>query len=130
MIRPLTPERFATLADAYGGSIDRWPAEVQAEAHALATEPKLAAILRAAMLLDERLDAWEVTPPEAALYNQIVRRAPVRIGRRLRLWWAGLGIAAALAGAGAGSFAAAALPSDHVMGDEGTAFGSLAMGER
>ncbi len=127
---PLTPERFAALADAYGGAITRWPSEVRSEAHAMTADPACAEILRAAAGLDAHMGEWTVAPPSAALRRQIADTYPVSARRRLALWWAGLGIATALAGAATGTIAAAALPASHLLPDETTAFGSVAIGER
>ena len=129
MSPPLTPERFAALADAYGGTILRWPSETQSEALAMAADPACATILRKAAALDAQLDEWSVEAPSAALRKSIADTYPVLLRRRLRLWWTGLGIATALAGAAAGSIAAAALPADHMLADDSTAFGSVTSGE-
>lgn len=124
MTERLSPARFAELAEAYGGAVARWPEAVRGLALALAREPSMAAILAAADELDARLDAWRVAAPSPALRAAIWERRPRPLLRRARLWWSGLGIAAAVAGAAAGSLAAAALPVDHAA-EEATAFGNL-----
>lgn len=129
MTEPLSPERFAELADAYGGAVARWPEGVRFAALALARDPAMAAMLAEAERLDAPLDAWRVAPPSPALCAVILERRPRPWGRRARLWWSGLGIAAAAAGAVAGSIAVAAtLPADHGA-EESTAFGNLAVQE-
>lgn len=104
----MTPERFADLAEAYGGRIARWPAHEQAQARAhLRERPEADAVLQAAGALDAALAGWTVPGPGSALAARIAagrsRRRPQVL--RLRLWFSGLGTAAALAGgvaAGAG----------------------------
>jgi hypothetical protein len=126
MTEPLTEARFIELAEAYGGVVARWPETVRAEAMDMAKRPLMQAILAQAERLDARLDLWKVEAPSAALRNRIqaLRRMP--LSRRARLWWSGIGIATALAGAAAGSVAAsAALPSDHAVSDDTTAFGDI-----
>jgi hypothetical protein len=124
MPEPLTPERFAVFADAYG-AIDRWPEEWRAQGRAMAEQPSFAAMLREAEALDIRLDRWIVAAPSPALRQTVVSQRRRSILRRARAWWAGLGIATALAGAAAGSIAAAAVPSDHPGVEDATAFGDL-----
>lgn len=122
---PLTPERFALLADAYG-AIDRWPEEWRAQGRAMAEQPSFAAMLREAEMLDARLDGWKVAASSPALRQAIVSQRRRSILRRARAWWAGLGVATALAGAAAGSIAAAAaVPTDHPGVEDATAFGDL-----
>jgi hypothetical protein len=112
MTNPLTPARFAELAEAYGSVIAR--------------EPAMQAILAEAEWLDARLDAWRVPAPSPALRDRVVASRRVALLRRARLWWSGIGIATALAGAVAGSVGVAvAMPSDHAIADEATAFGDL-----
>jgi hypothetical protein len=125
MPEPLTPERFVTLAEAYGG-IDRWPEEWRAQGRAMAERPDLTALLAEAQALDARLDLWTVPAPSPALRNVVVGRRRRSLLRRARTWWAGLGIATAIAGATAGSIAAAAVPADHPAAEDATAFGNLA----
>lgn len=56
----MTPERFAVLAEAYGGDVARWPAsDRDAAALIMATDPAACeAVLAAARILDAHLDAW------------------------------------------------------------------------
>jgi hypothetical protein len=61
----LALERFAELADAYGGDLQRWPAEQRAAAaQLLAGSEQARAILRAASELDDALGG---PSPESAL---------------------------------------------------------------
>jgi hypothetical protein len=130
MTDPLTPDRFAELADAYGGVVARWPEEVRAEAMEMARLPEMQAILASASQLDARLDLWRGTAPSQALHGRVLAARRISVSRRARLWLSGLGIATALAGATAGSVAvAAALPTDHTVSDDATAFGDLAQQE-
>jgi hypothetical protein len=126
MNNALTPTRFAELAQAYGSVVARWPEAVRAEAMVMAQDPAMQAILAEAEWLDARLDAWRVPAPSAALRDRIVASRRVALARRARLWWSGIGIATALAGAVAGSAGVAvAMPADHAIADEATAFGDI-----
>lgn len=131
MTDPLTPARFAELAEAYGGSLARWPEAVRADAIRLSADPAMRALLEDQDRLDARLDLWRVAAPSPALRNRIATRRPISFSRRARVWWSGLGIATALAGAAAGSIAAtAAVPSTSaVAGEETTAFGNYVVQE-
>lgn len=97
----MTSERFAALADSFGGSIERWPAAEQAAARAyLKAHPEALGRLAEAARLDSMLASWTVPGPGAALTARIIdttRRRHLR-RRRLRLWLSGLGTAATLAG--------------------------------
>jgi hypothetical protein len=67
MTEPMSPERFAALAQAYGG-IDRWPAELRTAGwHLAAADPACAQALAQAEALDFKLAAWTVAPPTPAL---------------------------------------------------------------
>ncbi|MBA2936522.1 hypothetical protein HZF05_20770 [Sphingomonas sp. CGMCC 1.13654] len=126
MTETLTEARFIELADAYGAVVARWPEAVRADAMAMATRPAMQAVLVEAERLDTRLDLWTVEAPSAALRDRVISSHRTPLSRRARLWWSGIGIATALAGAVAGSVAAsAALPSDHAVSDDATAFGDL-----
>lgn len=128
MTDPLTPERFAELADTYGGDIGRWPDAVRDQGVSMASLPAMSALLDQARQLDARLDLWLAPSPSPALRNRITASRPVLISRRLRIWLSGLGVATALAGAIAGSAGATILAprSDHAVSDDATAFGDLA----
>lgn len=125
---PLTSARFAALAEAYGGSIGRWPEAVRDEARRMAGDPAMQAILAEADALDAHLDAWRMPAPSLSMRARVAGSWRRPLSRRARLWWSGLGIATALAGAAAGSVAAAAaLPGDPAATAEDiTAFGNLA----
>jgi len=129
----LTLQRFADLAQAYGGVIERWPASDQVVARDMAQTDEGAAILADALTLDHALDAWRVPLPDAQLAQRIAASAPhapklrpAKLRVRIGLWWSGIGAAAALAGAVAG-FATVTLATPHdaaVSAD--TSFGDLA----
>lgn len=94
-------DRFAFLAGAYGGDFRRWPlAEQEAARNVLHAHPDAPRTLAAAAELDAVLGSWTVQPPGAALHARIAAAATRRRDqvRRLRLWFSGLGAAAALAG--------------------------------
>jgi len=94
-------ERFQTLADAFGGSISRWPADLQDEAYAFtATKPgEAAGILAEARALDEQLDGAERLSPSAGLRQSILDAAPRARAMRspFQRWLAGAGVGVALA---------------------------------
>lgn len=98
--------RFEALADAHGGLIARWPAEVQDAAYAwLAQAPEAAqAVLSEALALDQALDVLRPPRPSVDLRDRVLAAAPrPRRGWSLRRWLAGAGVGAALAAAsGAG----------------------------
>ncbi|WP_010187354.1 hypothetical protein [Sphingomonas sp. PAMC 26605] len=123
---PLPLERFRELADAYGGVIARWPEAYRDAAMRTARSPAAQTLLAQAVLLDVALDTWRAPPPPADLRSRILASAPSRARRfaRARLWWSGIGIAAALSGAVAGSAAVAMItPADA--SDSGTSFGDV-----
>ncbi|MGI4879474.1 MAG: hypothetical protein ACRYG4_18530 [Janthinobacterium lividum] len=127
MIEPMTLERFKALADAYGGVVARWPEPVRAAAMQIATQPEASAILARALELDEALDAWTVPAASAVLRERVLGAAPAPsrdFVRRARLWWSGVGIAAALAGAAAGAAAVAMVPPIDASGGT-TSFGDF-----
>ena len=105
----MTPERFSSLLDAFGGDLDRWPAAEREDARAyLRAHPPAHAALADAARLDALLAAWVVPGPGAALAARVASVAAQRTPaiRRLHLWWSGLGAAAALAtGLAAGAIA-------------------------
>lgn len=127
MTERLSLEHFQALADAYGGATTRWPEAYRDAALRMARDPAARSILAEASILDERLDAWRVPEPAAALRECVLAAAPARARSftiRPRLWWSGLGIAAALAGAAAGSAAVAMVaPIDATGGS--TSFGDV-----
>lgn len=101
----MTKERFEALAEAYGGDLARWPADVREEAALLAAaEPAFAqTVLQRQAALDAALHALPLKTASAALFEQILESAPPL--RRPRLRWRGW---LAPAGLGAGLAAAAA----------------------
>jgi hypothetical protein len=132
MTDPLSLERFRDLADAYGGVIARWPEQHRAAAMQMARTPNAAEILAQASMLDETLDAWRVSPPTPELECRLSASAPVpgrRFATRARLWWSGIGVAAALSGAVAGAAAVAVLAPIELPSDSGTSFGDVAAQE-
>lgn len=98
----LTFARFEALAEAYGGDISRWPAEVREAAALTVAEAPLAAgrILAVASDLDAALDSWRVSAAGQDLRDAILAAAP-RPRRRFALgaWFARLGLGAGLAAA-------------------------------
>ncbi len=128
MSEPLTLARFRELAEAYGGVVARWPDRYRGAAEAMASDPAARRILADASLLDEALDAWQVAAPSALLRQRVIDGAPAPTGRivtRARLWWSGIGIAAALAGATAGTAAVAIASPVDVASDNATSFGDV-----
>lgn len=114
----MTPERFAELAQAYGGNMERWPSGERdaARAHA-ATSFEARDMLEAAAQLDSMLAGWTVPAPGAALAGRIAATLAQRHARRnrVRLWLSSLGAATALTGgvaAGALAVTSWAPPSD------------------
>lgn len=98
-------DRFQTLADAFGGLISRWPADLQDEAFAFtASSPDEAAVaLASALDLDEDLDAVERPSPSHALRQSIISSAPrARPARRpFQRWLTGAGVGIGLVTAAA-----------------------------
>jgi hypothetical protein len=99
----MNAERFAALADAFGGSITRWPGAEQDAAWAfLAEQPEAAQdLLAQARTLDETLDEAERLSPSHALRSAVVALAPVARAPRPLLvrWLTGAGIGVGLAAA-------------------------------
>ena len=102
--------RFADLAEAYGGDISRWPANTREAATLLmAASPEATAPLLAVQSdLDWALESWRTPRPPEALEAAILASAPVPRATRLWRGWllpTGLGaglLAAGLAGVMAG----------------------------
>ncbi len=116
-------DRFQTLADAFGGSITRWPVDVQDAAFAfMAASPDAAAqALARARDLDEDLDAAGRLSPGVALRQRIIDAAP-KARRPLRTpfqrWLASAGVGAGLAAAtAAGLIAGVNLSAASAGGD-------------
>jgi ferric-dicitrate binding protein FerR (iron transport regulator) len=129
----MSVDRFQALAQAYGGTIDRWPIEARAAARQAASDPHCQAILEEAQSLDALLGRWKDPAPGRGLIEQIVASAPVFVRRariRRRIWWSGIGVAAALAGALAGSVTVAVIAtSNHAPTEITTAFGDFSDAE-
>ena len=121
-------DRFRELAEAYGGVVARWPHEYRDAAMRTATRPAGQAILSQACALDATLDTWQMPAPAAALRARVLLGAPAPgrdFVRRVRLWWSGIGLAAALAGALAGAAVAIVAPIE-APSDSATSFGDVA----
>lgn len=134
-------DRFQTLADAFGGSIARWPTDVQDEAYAFtASSPDAATLALAdARGLDEDLDAAGRLTPSRTLRQSIIDAAPrVRAVRsRFQRWFTGAGVGIGLvtaacaglvvgvnmtaAGAGEDAVLLAAVYSSGLLDSEGDA---------
>lgn len=128
MSRPLTLDRFRELADAYGGAIARWPEDQRDAAARMASQPAAIEILARASALDESLDGWRVSLPSVSLRDDVIGRAPKPAGNfaaRARLWWSGVGIAAALAGVASGTAAVAMVTPIDASSDGSTSFGDV-----
>jgi hypothetical protein len=110
-------DRFAALAEAYGGDVSRWP-EVEREAAALlmATEPgATASRLAVESDLDWALDAWRPPAPSAALQAAILASAPAaRPGPAWRGWMWRTGLGAGLMAAGAAGVMAGVVVSGAI----------------
>jgi hypothetical protein len=97
----MTPERFESLAEAYGGDISRWP-EAEREAAALVMADRSAwaqDVLARAGDLDDLLDAFAAPVGSPGLGTRIAARAPRPRARRWMGWLmpAGLGVGLAAA---------------------------------
>lgn len=126
MTEPLSLERFRDLADAYGGVVARWPERHREAAMRMASAPEASAILEQASALDEMLDAWHVPAAPPALRDRLIGDAPGKsLAARARLWWSGVGIAAALAGAAAGTAAVAMVMPVDASPESSTSFGDV-----
>ena len=105
--------RFQTLVAAYGATPSRWPDAERAAAEAFVkADPRAAALLNDADMIDALLFAHRVAEPSRTLRAMVIEAAPARrpLLRRWRVWWTGLAFAlAAGGGAFAGSAATAAL---------------------
>jgi hypothetical protein len=132
----MTPERFAALAEAYGGDLDRWPADAQAAARLrLASDPGAHAVLAEAAGLDALLSADVVAPPSAELQRRILTAAaqPRPPTGLLGRWMSVLGAAGAMAaGAAMGAVLVLSIGPSHKEPDpaggfyEQSSFGDVA----
>jgi hypothetical protein len=120
--------RFQALANAYGAKLSRWPPEEKQAAMLFAARPEAVAILLEAGSLDGVLDGWKPAYVSADLIERTVRaasKADIHSKQRLRIWWAGIGLAAALSGAVAGSVGAASMTPGDVSSYNSTLFGDV-----
>lgn len=93
----MSPERFATLIEAYGAEPSRWPTGERAAALSFIDHnPELAEpLLRAAASLDDLLSVFPAAaPPSTVLRERIVASAgKAKTGwHRARLWLQGTGL--------------------------------------
>jgi hypothetical protein len=116
----MTPERFETLAEAWGGDVARWPyAEREAAAVLMAERPAWAEqLLAGAGELDAALSVLTSPRGSAGLADRIAAGAPTD-RPRWQAWlapaWIGAGLAAACA---AGVVLGAQLGAPAVSADE------------
>ncbi|RAK65466.1 hypothetical protein [Phenylobacterium kunshanense] len=96
----MTPERFETLAEAFGGNVDRWPTAERTEASRLiAADPAWTGrVLARADELDAMLASAALPVASGALVDRIVAGAP-RARPRWPAWLAPAGLGAGLAAA-------------------------------
>lgn len=120
-------ERYRALAEAYGGTLARWPSAERAAAACWAATPEGTRVLAEAAALDRHLDLWPVSVAAEGLATRIVAHAPAPpLHVRVRWWWSTAGIAAALAGAVAGTAGATLIgPSHDLTMEGGTVFGEF-----
>ena len=116
----MTPERFETLAEAYGGDVARWPDAERAGAAALMTaEPAWAQrVLAEAGALDALLDAAPAIVASSGLSARVLAGAP-RPRRAWRGWLLPAGMGAGLAAACAAGVVAGAQLSAASVGSSG-----------
>lgn len=131
MTDEISAARFAALADAYGGDLGRWPAELRTAAFTIAETPEGRRLLAGAAALDVRLDRFTVPASSTMVMERVLASAPrpssARTGLPLWRWLGFTGVG--FAGAAAGALAVAALPPvPGAMLDSGyeqTAFGDV-----
>jgi hypothetical protein len=123
----MTPERFESLAQAYGSDLRRWPLAEQAMAQALCqSHPVWArALLDQAAELDDHLDHYRLDAPSAELRAWVLAMAPApsrslwsRMTEDWRGWGVGLaaaGVAGLMVGVGSVSLMMADLSTDTVV---------------
>lgn len=109
----MTPKRFETLAEAYGGDVARWPeADREAAAALMAAEPAWAeTILARAGELDTALAAYALPKAPLDLADRIAAAAPLVPARPAPPRWMGW-----LLPVGMGAGLAAACAAGVVMG--------------
>lgn len=119
----MSPERFATLIEAYGAEPSRWPAEERAAALGFIDQnPELAGpLLQTAAWLDDLFVLPETAPPSTFLRERIVASAgKAKTGwHRARLWLQGTGLAGvSLAGMLTGAILINMASPSHWRGDD------------
>lgn len=130
----MTAERFAALADAYGGDIGRWPQPERAAGREYARNSGAKDTLERAADLDALLDTYVLKAAHHGLDGRIVAKLARR--SRIRNWFrfgsagvglVGIGIAGALAGSVAIAVLAPSLTSDTTVVSDGTStmFGDI-----
>ncbi|NTF45152.1 hypothetical protein A6U86_10670 [Rhizobium sp. AC27/96] len=131
---PMSAERFAELADAYGGDIGRWPQPERAAAREYAENSDLDGALRRAADLDALLDTYVLKTAHqdlgARIATKLARRSKIRNWFRFGsagVGLVGIGIAGALAGSVAIAVLAPSLTSETTMASDGTStmFGDI-----
>jgi hypothetical protein len=132
---PMSPERFAALAETYGAQIRLWPETERAAALAFAETDRARAILREADRLDALLEQYRPPQPSVALRAAVAQVATAHAAKRQRLKWgfglAGVGFAGLLAGI---IVTAALAPAGdvpfqgHDLTVDATAFGDMSPG--
>ena len=86
--------RFAALAEAFGGRLERWPDSDRAVAAIFAATDEGRVILDRAARLDRLLDGYVVKAPDASIHKRIIEKTmpAMAVHRRLQRWWAGFGL--------------------------------------
>lgn len=124
---PMTAERFAALADAYGGDIGRWPQSERLAAREYAGSIEADGALARAADLDALLDTYVLKTRHEGLAGRMVAKLTRR--SRIRSWLrfgsagvglVGIGVAGALAGSVAIAVLAPSLTSDTTVISDGT----------
>ncbi|CZT37257.1 hypothetical protein [Rhizobium sp. 9140] len=151
MTDPMTIQRFRALTEIYGAGLERWPVTERVAAERLLRDPVAMQVLREAHALDAAMNVWKDTPVPADLFARVaaalddneksrgmagrekrdasqvaasVGQNPLK-GIGHRLWWLGVGLAAAVSGLAAGSVAASTLVQDDPYDAAVTSFGNL-----
>ncbi|MFC3070942.1 hypothetical protein [Phenylobacterium soli] len=97
----MTRERFAALAEAFGGEVARWPlAERDGAAMLMAADAAWTGeVLAKAGALDAALDAWRPATASETTLAAILASAPRRRGPRWLAWLSPAALGAGLAAA-------------------------------
>lgn len=113
----MTLERFAELAEAYGGDVTRWPLACRdAAAELMILQPQATAqMLEAAGELDWALHQWRAPSPGPALQAAVLTAAPrPKVEQAWRTWIWRTGLGAGLMAAGAAGLMAGVVVSAAV----------------